>query len=92
SVNTAANLLKKFEQSHPYLIAPNVFRSWEDNLKETATLMFREFHNLRNGKARKTYDKRYVCQECHTVFMMPIPGGVCDECKGKKTKNGAAPY
>ncbi|MCB2153925.1 hypothetical protein KQI84_03510 [bacterium] len=92
SVNTAVNQLKRFEEKHPYLIAPNVFRVWEDNLKETATIMFREFHNLRNGKKKKVYDKRYVCNECHSVFMMPLPEGICDECRSRKAAEGAAPY
>lgn len=92
SVNSAVSQLKRFEMKHPYLIAPNVFRVWEDNLKETATIMFREFHNLRNGKKKKTYDKRYVCNVCHSVFMVPLPEGICDECRSRKASEGSAPY
>ena len=92
AVNSAISQLKRFEEKHPYLIAPNVFRVWEDNLKETSSIMFREFHNLRNGKKKKVYDKRYVCNECHSVFMMPLPEGICDECRSRKASEGSAPY
>lgn len=46
-VNRAINLLRKFEQAHPYLIAPNIFRVWEDGLRETSLMMTREYHRLR---------------------------------------------
>lgn len=89
-INSAANGLKKFERDHPYLIAPNILRMWEDNLKETSTVMLREFHNLRNGRQAKTYDPRCVCTSCRTVHMVPIPGGVCDECLSQKNRPGGA--
>jgi hypothetical protein len=82
-INTATNLLEKFGKAHPYLIAPNILRVWEDNLKETTTVMYREFHNLRNGRKAKTYDKRYVCTKCQSVAMLPLPEGLCDECRSK---------
>jgi len=41
-VKVAREALAVFTAAHPYLIAPNVFRMWEDNLKETALLMERE--------------------------------------------------
>ncbi|MEQ8820879.1 MAG: hypothetical protein RLY93_11595 [Sumerlaeia bacterium] len=82
-VNTAANKLEVFKKKYPYLVAPNIFGIWEDNLKETATVMFREFHNLRNGQQKKTYSKRYVCSQCKTVCMVPLPGGICDECRSR---------
>lgn len=88
SVNSALNQLKKFEKKHPYLIAPNVFRHWEDSLKETATIMYREFHNMRNGKEKKVYDKKYVCLRCKSVFMMPLPMGICDECRSSRSGGG----
>lgn len=91
NVNTALNALKKFETEHPYLVAPNVFRIVEDALKESSTILFREFHNLRNGVKQKTYERKYVCSECHSVFMVPLPDNVCDECRGKKA-HGLAPY
>jgi hypothetical protein len=47
SVNSALNQLKRFETSHKAVIAPNIFRVWEDSLRETATVMTREFRRLR---------------------------------------------
>lgn len=80
-VNAAYNALQKFGADHPYLVAPNILRMWEDNLKETSTVMMREFHNMRHGRQKKSYDKRCICSECHSVFMFPLPDGVCDECR-----------
>jgi hypothetical protein len=83
NVNAALNGVQKFSSDHPALIAPNIYRMWEDNLKETSTMMLREFTNLRHGKKARTYDKRTICKECHSVFMLPLPDGVCDECRDK---------
>ncbi len=83
NVNAALNGVQKFSADHPALIAPNIYRMWEDNLKETSTMMLREFTNLRHGKKARTYDKRTICKECHSVFMLPLPDGVCDECRDK---------
>lgn len=83
NVNAALNGVQKFAKDHPALIAPNIYRMWEDNLKETSTMMLREFTNMRHGKKAKTYDKRTICKECHSVFMLPLPDGVCDECRDK---------
>ena len=80
-VNAAYNAVQKFGADHPYLVAPNILRMWEDNLKETSTVMMREFHNMRHGRQKKAYDKRCICNECHSVFMFPLPDGVCDECR-----------
>jgi len=43
-----ARNLEKFASSHPYLIAPNIFRMWEDNLQETQVLLEREREHLEN--------------------------------------------
>ncbi len=48
AINTANNQLRKFEQNHPGLVAPNILRVWEDGLKETSTVMFREYYRMRN--------------------------------------------
>ncbi|MBX3727849.1 MAG: hypothetical protein KF858_01590 [Candidatus Sumerlaeia bacterium] len=48
AVNSAMQQLGKFQQSHPYLIAPNILRTWQDELKETSILMNREYRRLRN--------------------------------------------
>lgn len=90
-VNSALNKLKAWEKKHPYLVAPNILRMWEDNLKETSTVMLREFHQLRNGRQQKQYDKRFVCSKCHAVFMSPLPNGICDECRASEAPR-SAPY
>jgi len=56
AINTSMNQLKKFEEKHPYLIAPNIFRVWEDGLKESSLVMFREFQRLRQYE-RETRDE-----------------------------------
>jgi hypothetical protein len=83
SVNGALAAVKKLKAKYPYLIAPNITGMWEDNLQETATVMMREFHNLRNGRAQKSYQKKNICTMCSSVFLEPLPDGICDECKGK---------
>lgn len=45
-VDIARRRLKAFKSDHPYLIAPNVFQMWEDNLKETEVLMGRELDRI----------------------------------------------
>lgn len=88
-VNTALNELKRFERKHPQLVAPNILRAWEYNLKETSTMMLREFDQLREGQKQKTYDARFVCKECKTVFMEKLPGDrLCDECRARLVPRG----
>ncbi len=54
AINTGMNLLGKFEERHPYLIAPNIYRVLEDGLKESSLVMFREFHRLRERMRNET--------------------------------------
>lgn len=51
AVNSAMNQLRKFEAKHRALIAPNIFRVWEDGLRETSTGITREFGRLRELQA-----------------------------------------
>ncbi|MCC7391922.1 hypothetical protein IT571_06140 [Candidatus Sumerlaeota bacterium] len=41
-VMNAITSLQDFTKAHPYLIAPNVFRMWEENLREIIVMMDRE--------------------------------------------------
>ncbi len=41
-VTQAKSLLEAFIKKHPYLIAPNIHRMWEDSLQETAVTLQRE--------------------------------------------------
>ncbi len=54
AINTSMNQLSKFEERHPYLIAPNIYRVMEDGLKESSLVMFREFHRLRERLRNET--------------------------------------
>jgi hypothetical protein len=91
SVNIASSLLDGFVSHHPEAVQPRLIEGWRHNLKETAQIMLREFHQLRNGKENKTYDPRNVCTVCHTVYLSPLPDGVCDECRANRgeKKDGA---
>lgn len=91
-VNGALNGIQKFAQKHPYLMAPNVRGAVEDNLKEANIVLTREFHNLRNGRLKKVYEKKFVCTKCHTVFLSPLQEGVCDECRTRPEDKNAGWY
>ncbi|MDX2176127.1 MAG: hypothetical protein SF028_06620 [Candidatus Sumerlaeia bacterium] len=91
-VNSASAALAKFTKDHPTLVAPNISYLWQDNLKETSTVMLREFHALRNGRLAKSYDKRNVCTKCHTVYMSPLPDGICDECRSNTGDHTTGEY
>lgn len=80
--NTTLERIKRFRDAYPYLIAPNVFDTLQHNLKENTTILFREMSGLKDQKNKK-YDEKNVCKICHKVFMSKLPGGVCDECRGK---------
>lgn len=43
----AQGVLTDFVTAHPYLIAPNVYRMWEENMKETSVTIERQINNLR---------------------------------------------
>lgn len=88
-ISRALHMLKKFRAEYPYLIAPNIFAVWEDNLKETSTTMLREFQHMKDPR-RKQYDRKYVCRMCKSVFFVSLPDGICDECRGKISSQ--APY
>lgn len=68
-VNNAANKLRRFEQQHPYLVAPNIFRVWEEGLRETSLMMAREFERLRDHEG---FDE----EERETIKEVPLdPNG-----------------
>jgi hypothetical protein len=74
--------IKEFRDAYPYLIAPNVFDILEGNIKENTQIMYRELQNLMRPDGPH-YHKKYVCKNCHQVFMMSLPEGLCDECRSK---------
>jgi hypothetical protein len=91
-VSNAARAADAVEKKHPGQVPERLIRLWRDNLRETSTVMLRELHAMRNGRQQKKYDKRCVCVECHSVFMVPLPGdGVCDACRAAKAPR-TGPY
>jgi hypothetical protein len=80
--NTSLERLKRFAEAYPYLIAPNVLELIEHNLKDNITLLYREFQGLQNQKDKK-YQKKFVCNKCHQVFLSSLPDGICDKCRSK---------
>jgi hypothetical protein len=92
SVNIANTLLGGFVRQHPEAVSPRIIESWRHNLKETSQIMMREFHQLRNGKDNKAYDPRNVCTVCHTVYLAPLPDGVCDQCRANTGTRAEGAY
>lgn len=91
-VNKAGKDLTRLRSEFEGVIQPRILNTCVENLKETATVMLREFHNMRHGRQEKKYDKRYVCVNCHQVFMVPLPGDrICDECRAGMTPRNS-PY
>ncbi|NJL07530.1 MAG: hypothetical protein HC900_04160 [Methylacidiphilales bacterium] len=91
AVSHAASALAEYRERFPDCMPPEKFKLWEDNLRDVSTVMLREFHNMRHGREKKCYDKKNVCSVCHAVFMVPVPGGVCDECRSKGVTTPGAP-
>ncbi len=46
----AFNGLNEFTRAHPYLIAPNIYRMWEDSLKESVVVLERELEKYRRNR------------------------------------------
>lgn len=85
--NQAIERLSAFREQHPSLIAPNLARMAEENLKENVSVLYRELNNLHKPKAEQ---RRHVCRDCHNVFVVALPGGICDECRSKVNAPGGA--
>ena len=82
--NLSMERMKSFCEKYPYLIPPNVARMVEENLKENVQILYRELNDLHKPREQR---KRHVCSECHGVFFVSLPGGICDECRSKKTSH-----
>ncbi len=91
-INKLGKILTRLRDKYPEYLRLRQHQTCIDNLKETSQVMLHEFHNLRHGRSEKKYDKRYVCVNCHQVFMVPLPPDrVCDECRAERTPTNA-PY
>jgi hypothetical protein len=80
----AADRLKRFRESYPYLIAPNLLAMIEDNLRDNVAALTKEIGQLQTGKRAPAGDpSRFICKRCSAKFAIPLPGGLCDECRSK---------
>lgn len=80
-VNELRRHVQNLENNHPDYVPERFIKLWQSNLRETSEVMMKEFHELRNGRKEKKYNAKHICKKCHSVFLMPLPGGVCDECR-----------
>jgi hypothetical protein len=81
----AADRLKRFRQSYPYLIAPNVLEMLEENLRDNMVVLNKEMGQLQSGKSAPAGDPtRYICKRCSQKFTVVLPGGLCDQCRAKE--------
>ena len=78
--NQCLERLRHYRENYPYLIAPNVGKMMEENLKENVQMLYRELNNLHKPK---TEQRRHVCRECHSVFAVALRGGLCDQCRSR---------
>lgn len=78
--NQCIERMKSFREKYPYLIPPNVAKMVEENLKENVQFLYRELNHLHKPPEER---RRHVCRECHGVFFVSLPGGLCDECRAK---------
>ncbi|GIX44873.1 MAG: hypothetical protein D6691_06760 [Candidatus Hydrogenedentota bacterium] len=79
--NQCLDRMKGFREKYPYLVPPNVAKMVEENLKENVQVLYRELNHIHKPKTEK---QRYVCRECHSVFYVKLPNGLCDECRAKQ--------
>jgi hypothetical protein len=85
--NEALEKLRAFREARPYAIAPNLFRMIEENLKENVQMLYKELNQVHKPPTER---KRHVCRQCHHVFAIALPGGLCDECRSKPAGQPAA--
>ena len=87
--NQCLDRLRSYRETYPYLMAPNVARMMEENLKENVQMLYRELNNLHKPKQEQ---RRHVCRECHSVFAVSLPGGICDECRARQRPQEPVQY
>jgi hypothetical protein len=81
----AEGKLKRFRESYPYLIAPNVLSLLEENLRDNMQVLNKEMQQLQAGKQGPVGDQsRYVCKRCHQKFTAVLPDGLCDQCRARE--------
>ncbi|MBI1292566.1 hypothetical protein GC173_15215 [bacterium] len=92
AVNEATRMLDRLEKTYPDQLPDRLLTLIRENLRDSTQTMLKELHAMRNGRVQKKYDKKYVCCECHTVFLVPLPAdNVCDACRASSVPR-SAPY
>ena len=79
--NEALDRLQDFRKARPYLIMPNLAKMVEENMKESAQVLYKELNNLHRPAEQQTH---YICDDCKMAFLVKLPGGICDECRARR--------
>lgn len=82
--NEALDRLRDFRKARPYLIMPNLAKMVEENMKESSQVLYKELNNLHRPAEQQT---RYICDDCKMAFLVKLPGGICDECRAKRSSS-----
>ena len=77
--NEALDKLVAFRKSKPHLMMPNLAKMVEEDIKENVQVLYKELNNLHRPSEQQ---ERYICKECEMAFLVRLPGGICDECRG----------
>lgn len=80
--NEAMDKLAAFRKARPAMIMPNLAKMVEENMKENVQVLYKELNNLHKPAEQQT---RYICNDCKMAFLVPLPGGICDECRANRT-------
>jgi hypothetical protein len=85
--NEALERLRAFRLEMPYILAPNIAKMVEENLKENIHVLYKELNQAHKPPSER---RRNACRQCHMVYASPLPGGVCDECRNQTRSQPAA--
>ncbi len=78
--NQTLERLRAFQHERPYVVAPNIMKMVEENLKENVTILYKQWNEVHKPPTERV---RHVCTQCSFVFASALPGGICDECRSK---------
>lgn len=79
--NETLEKLREFRRLRPYALPPNMVVMAEENLKENVQVLYKELNHLHKPAAER---RRHACRQCHHVFAVSLPGGICDECRSRQ--------
>jgi len=87
--NETLERLRAFQRDRPYVVAPNVLKMVEENLKENVAILYKQWNEVHKPPAERV---RHVCRQCNFVFASSLPEGICDECRSKGSTAQPAAY